>query len=183
MKKTGKNIPIVASVNCSGPVILSEIESRCDAILASFSVSDQAIFDIINGKSEPKGLLPMQFPANMDTVEANKEDVAGDLVCYKDAEGNTYDVAYGLNWSGLIDDDRVKTYNPDRPVTDKVKDDNKDQNQDKDQNNDKEQTPDKSEQGKNPQTSDETNILPFAGLASLALITGVGVFLKKKKED
>ena len=54
---------------------------------------------------------------------------------------------------------------------------------DKDQNNDKEQTPDKSEQGKNPQTSDETNILPFAGLASLALITGVGVFLKKKKED
>ena len=183
VKKTGKNIPIVASVNCSGPVILSEIESRCDAILASFSVSDQAIFDIINGKSEPKGLLPMQFPANMDTVEANKEDVAGDLVCYKDAEGNTYDVAYGLNWSGLIDDDRVKTYNPDRPVTDKVKDDNKDQNQDKDQNNDKEQTPDKSEQGKNPQTSDETNILPFAGLASLALITGVGVFLKKKKED
>ena len=173
MKKTGKNIPIVASVNCSGPVILSEIESRCDAILASFSVSDQAIFDIINGKSEPKGLLPMQFPANMDTVEANKEDVAGDLVCYKDAEGNTYDVAYGLNWSGLIDDDRVKTYNPDRPVTDKVKD----------ENNDKEQTPDKSEQGKNPQTSDETNILPFAGLASLALITGVGVFLKKKKED
>ena len=52
------------------------------------------------------------------------------------------------------------------------------------QNNDKEQTPDKSEQGKNPQTSDETNILPFAGLASLALITGDRSILKKsKKED
>ena len=27
-----------------------------------------------------------------------------------DAEGNTYDFAYGLNWSGVIDDERVKTY-------------------------------------------------------------------------
>ena len=46
-------------------------------------------FDIINGKSEPKGLLPLQFSwQNMDTVEANKEDVAGDLVCYKDTQGN-----------------------------------------------------------------------------------------------
>ena len=27
-----------------------------------------------------------------------------------DADGNVYDFAYGLNWSGKIDDQRVKTY-------------------------------------------------------------------------
>ena len=32
------------------------------------------------------------------------------MECYVDADGNTYDFAYGLNWSGKIDDERVKTY-------------------------------------------------------------------------
>ena len=30
--------------------------------------------------------------------------------CYVDSEGNTYDFCFGLNWSGVIDDDRVATY-------------------------------------------------------------------------
>ena len=29
---------------------------------------------------------------------------------YVDADGNAYDFCYGLNWSGVIDDDRTKTY-------------------------------------------------------------------------
>jgi|AKYZ01.1.fsa_nt_gi Beta-glucosidase-related glycosidases len=117
VKLTGKDIPIVVALNANLPTIVNEFESLVDAIVVGFSVSDQALFDIINGKHEPRGLLPMQFPANMDTVEANEEDVAGDLECHLDTEGNTYDVAYGLNWSGIIDDDRVEAYNPDRPNT------------------------------------------------------------------
>jgi beta-glucosidase len=27
-----------------------------------------------------------------------------------DTEGNVYDFAFGLNWSGVINDDRVKKY-------------------------------------------------------------------------
>ena len=40
-----------------------------------------------------------------------------------DSEGNTYDFCFGLNWSGVIDDDRVSTYSakaltePDTEVT------------------------------------------------------------------
>ena len=30
--------------------------------------------------------------------------------CYVDADGNTYDFAYGLNWKGVIEDERVSTY-------------------------------------------------------------------------
>jgi beta-glucosidase len=32
------------------------------------------------------------------------------MECYTDTEGHTYDFAYGLNYSGVIDDDRVKKY-------------------------------------------------------------------------
>jgi len=52
----------------------------------------------------------MQMPANMKTVEEQFEDVPRDMQCYTDSEGNVYDFAYGLNWSGVIDDDRVSNY-------------------------------------------------------------------------
>ena len=46
----------------------------------------------------------------MDTVEANFEDVPFDCDVYTDSEGNDYSFAFGLDWSGVIDDDRVTTY-------------------------------------------------------------------------
>ena len=30
--------------------------------------------------------------------------------CYTDCDGNVYDFSYGLNWSGVINDWRVKKY-------------------------------------------------------------------------
>ena len=45
-----------------------------------------------------------------EVVEVQQEDVPRDMACYKDANGNTYDFAFGLNWSGVINDTRVQTY-------------------------------------------------------------------------
>ena len=59
----------------------------------------------------PPACLPIQMPANMETVEAQYEDVPRDMECYVDADGNTYDFTFGMNWSGVIDDERVATYN------------------------------------------------------------------------
>ena len=92
------------------PVVLSEIEPHADAILISFKVQHQALLDIISGKAEPSALLPMQMPADMKTVEEQKEDVPHDMRCYQDADGHKYDFAFGLNWKGVIKDDRVKKY-------------------------------------------------------------------------
>ena len=39
------------------------------------------------------------------------------MVCYVDAEGNTYDFAFGMNWSGVINDERVATCKVDPLVT------------------------------------------------------------------
>jgi beta-glucosidase len=46
----------------------------------------------------------------MSTVEAQFEDVPRDMEAYVDFEGNTYDFAFGLNWEGVISDERVSKY-------------------------------------------------------------------------
>ena len=110
IKATGKNIPIVVCMTASNPVCFGEIEPYADAILMGFSVSDQAFFDILAGKYEPRGLLPLQMPKDMEAVEAQNEDVGRDMECYTDEVGNVYDYAYGLNYSGRIADKRTKKY-------------------------------------------------------------------------
>ena len=102
--------PVIVVVNCANPLVMSEIEPYCDAILVTFSVQNQAILDIVTGKAEPYALLPFQMPANMKTVELQAEDTPRDMECYVDACGNVYDFAFGLNWSGKINDWRVEKY-------------------------------------------------------------------------
>ena len=109
-KRTMGNKPVVAVINISRPMVMSEIESYCDAILLSFGIQNQAIMETISGANEPSGLLPMQLPADMRTVEEQFEDVPRDMTCHKDTEGNIYDFAFGLNWSGVISDSRTAKY-------------------------------------------------------------------------
>lgn len=105
-----KGKPVIVSINLNTPMVFSEFEKNANAILTHFSVQDQALLDIITGAAEPSGLLPLQMPANMATVEKQAEDVAHDLECYVDDQGNKYDFAFGLNWKGVISDERTKKY-------------------------------------------------------------------------
>ena len=104
------NKPVIVTVKVSKPMIFSEIEKSASAILVHMGVQDQALMEIISGKSEPSGLLPFQMPADMLTVEKQFEDVPRDMTSYTDSEGNAYDFAFGMNWSGVIEDERVKKY-------------------------------------------------------------------------
>jgi beta-glucosidase len=109
-KKVMKDKPVIVSIAMSKPMVFSEFEKEADAIIVNFEVQDQAILDILTGASEPSGLLPMQMPVDMKTVETQKEDIPFDMVCHKDSEGNTYDFGFGLNWKGVINDARVEKY-------------------------------------------------------------------------
>ncbi len=102
--------PVIVVVNVTRPVVLSEVEPYADAILVTFGVQNQAILDLVSGTAEPSGLLPMQFPADMRTVEEQQEDVPHDMRPLVDADGNVWDFAYGLNWSGPIEDGRTAKY-------------------------------------------------------------------------
>ena len=102
--------PVIVCMSVSKPVVMSEVEPYADAVVVTMGVQNQAVLDIVSGKAEPSGLLPMQMPANMETVEAQFEDVPRDMDCYVDADGNKYDFAFGLNWKGVIRDARVEKY-------------------------------------------------------------------------
>ncbi|QHV99916.1 glycoside hydrolase family 3 protein [Spirosoma endbachense] len=105
-----KGKPVIVSLQVSNPTVVGEFEKQSNAILAHFGVLDQALLDILTGASEPSALLPMQFPADMKTVEAQSEDVPRDMKSYIDSEGNVYDFGYGLNWKGVIQDARTAKY-------------------------------------------------------------------------
>ncbi len=109
-KKQMGNKPVVVIINVAKPMVFAEFEQQAAAILVTFGVQDQAVLDIVSGKTEPSGLLPMQMPVSMKPVEEQYEDVPRDMEPFIDSEGNSYDFAFGLNWSGVIQDDRVKKY-------------------------------------------------------------------------
>lgn len=109
-KKAMGEKPVITIITTGNPMIFSEFEKSVNAVLLHFGVQDQAILDILSGKAEPSALLPIQMPANMKTVEEQFEDVAHDMECHIDEIGNKYDFAFGMNWSGVIQDNRTSKY-------------------------------------------------------------------------
>ncbi len=109
-KKAMGDKPVVVVLCLDKPAVVKEIEPWADALLLSFGVQNQAILDIVSGRAEPSGLLPMQLPADMETVETQQEDVPRDMRCHQDTDGHRYDFAFGMNWSGVIQDERVRKY-------------------------------------------------------------------------
>ena len=101
--------PVIVVLSTTRPVVM-EFEPWADAILVAFGVRSAAYLDIISGAFEPYGLLPMQFPADMKTVEEQFEDTPHDMTPYMDRCGNSYDFAFGMNWNGPINDARTAKY-------------------------------------------------------------------------
>ena len=102
--------PVIVVMKCANPCVVGEFEAAVDGLLVHFDVQTAPLLELITGKQEPSGLLPMQFPADMDTVERQCEDVPFDMTCHTDTEGHTYDYAYGLDWAGVIRDERTMRY-------------------------------------------------------------------------
>lgn len=102
--------PVVVVVRMHHPCVLSELEGAADAIVVDFGVQLEAALTMLSGGAEPSGLLPVQLPKDMDTVELHCEDKPLDLEPYVDSAGNAYDFGFGLNWQGVIQDERNKKY-------------------------------------------------------------------------
>lgn len=102
--------PVIVIIDVSNPMVMRGFEENADAILVHFGVQNQAVLDIITGMSEPSALLPFQMPASMRTVDEQFEDTPRDMESYMDEEGNRYDFGFGLNWQGVISDERVEKY-------------------------------------------------------------------------
>jgi len=109
-KKAMGDKPVIVFVKTINPVVPAEFEAAADAIVLDFNVTTEAMMEIVSGKAEPSGLLPFHMPKDMETVEKHNEDVPFDIEPYRDSCGNSYEFAFGMNWSGVIDDARVKRY-------------------------------------------------------------------------
>ena len=106
---------LILMVEADGPMVFSEIEPYVDVILFTYAFNgdggDQRSWArIITGEVEPTALLNAQMPASMEDVEASCEDVPFDCEAYVDSEGNAYEFGFGLNWSGVISDERTEKY-------------------------------------------------------------------------
>ncbi len=109
-KKIMNAKPILVVISVSNPMVFGEFEKDVDAIIGEFGVQTEALLDIVSGKTEPSGLLPLQMPIDMTTVEKQLEDVPHDMIPYRDSNGNIYDFGFGLNWKGTIKDARTEKY-------------------------------------------------------------------------
>jgi len=109
-KKAMQGKPVVVVLKMSNPTVVAEFEKEIEGLLINFNVQDQAVLDILSGAVVPSGLLPLQMPAGMATVEQQYEDVPLDMEPHMDAAGNSYDFGFGLNWNGRISDERTARY-------------------------------------------------------------------------
>lgn len=102
--------PVIVIDVLNKPSVMAEFEPSADAIVAEFGVQPEAVLDIISGKYEPSGLLPLQIPVNMETVERQQEDVPFDMEPYTDGCGHAYDFGFGMDWKGVIRDGRTQRF-------------------------------------------------------------------------
>ena len=70
--------PTIVALHLDNPLVVPELATEASALLATFGVSDEALFDVLVGKFAPAGKLPFEMPSSMEAVGAQLEDVPGD---------------------------------------------------------------------------------------------------------
>jgi beta-glucosidase len=71
-------VPTVVDVTLDRPAILTGLTESAAALTGTFGASDEALLDVLFGRSPATGTLPFELPSSMAAVEANQEDVPND---------------------------------------------------------------------------------------------------------
>lgn len=70
--------PTIIVLQFDSPYVIPELAQEAAALLATFGVSDEALFDVLMGKFNPTGKLPFELPSSMEAVRAQLEDLPYD---------------------------------------------------------------------------------------------------------
>ena len=73
-----RTVPVVLVLHLERPAVIPELVEACAAIVAVFGASDEAVLDVLFGRTRPEGRLPFELPSSMDAVRAQLPDVPGD---------------------------------------------------------------------------------------------------------
>ncbi|MFN8240306.1 MAG: glycoside hydrolase family 3 N-terminal domain-containing protein [Bacteroidales bacterium] len=73
-----RDVPTIVDIYLDRPAVIPEIAASCKGLFADFGVDDNAILDVVFGKFNPQGKLPVELPSSMDAVKRQKEDLPYD---------------------------------------------------------------------------------------------------------
>jgi beta-glucosidase len=85
--------PTVVALHLDNPLVVPELAGEAKALLATFGVSDEALFDVLMGRPAPTGRLPFEMPSSMDAVRAQLEDVP------HDSKDPLFPIGFGLTYA------------------------------------------------------------------------------------
>ena len=71
-------VPAIVDIYLERAAVIPEIAAASAALLATFSVADSAVLDVVWGNFKPTGKLPIEMPSSMAAVRAQKEDLPYD---------------------------------------------------------------------------------------------------------
>ncbi|MEH7255540.1 glycoside hydrolase family 3 N-terminal domain-containing protein [Neobacillus niacini] len=98
-----KTVPTITVINFSSPWLIQEIEPNAAAVIGTFGVKTEAIMDVIRGKFNPTGKLPLTIPASQEAVTNEKGDVPGfdeaPSYVYRAKSGDKYGFGFGLTYN------------------------------------------------------------------------------------
>ncbi len=78
VNKLKSSKPTVVIINFSSPWVISEIDNdNMGTLLATFGTTTDALLDVLTGKFNPTGKMPISIPASTEAVLNNKSDVPG----------------------------------------------------------------------------------------------------------
>ena len=92
IKNYSQTQDLVVVVDLNRPAILEDIKKHSSALIGTFGVLDEIIFEGIFGEFNPSGKLPFEIPSSMESVLNQKEDLPDDSI------NPTYEYGYGISY-------------------------------------------------------------------------------------
>ena len=92
IKNYSQTQDLVVVVDLNRPAILEDIKKYSSALIGTFGVLDEIIFEGIFGEFNPSGKLPFEIPSSMESVLNQKEDLPDDSM------NPTYEYGYGISY-------------------------------------------------------------------------------------
>lgn len=84
--------PSVVVITLDRPAVIPKISKEAEGLIADFENENDAILDIVFGRAEPQGKLPVELPSSMEAVKNQLPDVP------YDSEVPLYPYGYGLEY-------------------------------------------------------------------------------------
>jgi len=97
-----KKVPTITAIDFKNPWLINKIEPNAASVLATFGVKPESLLDVIRGKFNPVGKLPITIPASKEALENSAGDVPGfrkgTSYIYQNKNGDKYQYNFGLSY-------------------------------------------------------------------------------------